>query len=390
VSVIGLPDTPGLPLDPGLSLHRALSVDSLYGSGRTSDQPDSMILTVENIVPYLIDRNIVSAESVVDGDCTVVEITRRNRNFKVLRKSEAGYFVKQVKTYDPAAVSSLTREAQSYWLAKYDPGFRGISSLMPRLIFYDAQRQILVMELFPGAEDLAALHLRQRQFPVGVAATLGAALGAYHREVDLSKDGEEARKVFPMSLPWIMTLNLPYIQTLKNTDENHQKFFGILEQYPEFLETIGKIRAGWQVNSLIHGDMKWENCIICNEEMKIIDWELADLGDSAWDVGSIFQNYLSLWASREGLESNGGSIEAMQPAMAAFWNAYVGRMGLDAADRATLLEKCCRCAAVRLIQSTYEYMHYTKRLDRSGILLLQLSLNMLKDPAEAVRALLGL
>lgn len=347
-----------------------------------------MILTAENIAHYLIDRNILSAESVVDGDLMVVDMTRRNRNFKVLRKNEPGFFVKQVKNYDAPSLSSLTREAQSYWLAKYDPGFSGISNLMPRLIHYDLQRNILVVELFPGYENLSEMHMRVGKFPVSVATSLGSSLGRYHKEVDLTKDGVEARKVFPSALPWMLTINLPYVQQMKNADANHHQFFSILEQHGEFLDSIRQLREEWQVNSLIHGDMKWDNCIVYNDELKIIDWELADLGDSAWDAGSIFQTWLSMWASREAAPNGGYQIE--DQAIAAFWNAYAGTMSLDAAARAALLQKCCRCAAIRMIQTVYEYMHSSKKLDRSGMLMLQLSLNILKNPAEAVAVLLGL
>ena len=43
-----------------------------------------------------------------------------------------------------------------------------------------------------------------------------------------------------------------------------------------------------------------------------------------------------------------------------------------------------------MIQTGYEFMHFSKKLDRSGILLLQLSLNILKNPREATTVLLGL
>ena len=55
-----------------------------------------MIITAENIVHYITDKNFITSESVVDGDFTVVDMTRRNRNFKIVRKQSRGYFVKQV------------------------------------------------------------------------------------------------------------------------------------------------------------------------------------------------------------------------------------------------------------------------------------------------------
>ena len=45
-----------------------------------------MLLTSTNIVHYLLERGLVSAEQVVDGDYMVVEAPRRNRNFKVMKR----------------------------------------------------------------------------------------------------------------------------------------------------------------------------------------------------------------------------------------------------------------------------------------------------------------
>ncbi len=349
-----------------------------------------MIITAENIVHYLTDKNIISPESVVDGDFTVVDMTRRNRNFKILRKTGTGYFVKQVKQYDPQSLNSLTREAQSYWLAKNDAGFKGIQDLMPRLIHYDPPNHILIVELFAGYENLSEMHLRLGHFPVSIAATLGTALGIYHKDVNRNMDEVNAKKIFPATLPWLLTINAPYIEQAKNTDANHRQFFTIIEQYPEFLAAIEQLRTGWQINSLIHGDMKWENCIVYNDVLKIIDWELADLGDAAWDVGAIFQTWLTHWVSQQNGQHQNNKPEDLQPAIAAFWNAYSGTMLPGKSDQSALLEKCCKCAAIRIIQTVFEYMHFTKKLDKTAIVLLQLSLNMLKNPAEATSTLLGL
>src|SRR5678816_1030968 len=143
-----------------------------------------MIITAENIVHYLTDKNFITSESVVDGDFTVVDMTRRNRNFKIVRKQSRGYFVKQVKNYDSQSISSLSREAHSYSLAQNDTSFKGISDLMPHLIHYDAVRNILVLELFPGSENLSEMHLRLGTFPNYIATSLGTSLGIYHRDVN--------------------------------------------------------------------------------------------------------------------------------------------------------------------------------------------------------------
>lgn len=366
-----------------------------------------MIITAENIVHYLTDKNFITTESVVDGDFMVVDMTRRNRNFKILRKEDKGYFVKQVKNYDAQSISSLTREANSYQLVQNDPGFKGIEDLMPRFIYFDAARNILVLELFPDAENLSEMHLRLGTFPNYIASSLGTSLGSYHKNVDRTRDEIREKKIFPEALPWMLTINPQYIQQVKNTDANHFLFFSIIDQYPEFLGSIEALRKGWQINGLIHGDMKWDNCIVYKDAtdpekltLKIIDWELADLGDPLWDVGAVFQTYLSLWVmSMPETDQTSAvtyepeekyKIEDMQPAIKSFWNAYANSMRIDASAQAAILEKCARYAAVRMIQTVYEHLFFSKKLSKNSIYLLQLSLNILKNPPEAITALLGL
>jgi len=367
-----------------------------------------MIITAENIVHYLTDKNFVTPESVVNGDFMVVDMTRRNRNFKVIQKDGKGYFVKQIKNYDPQSVSSLTREAHSYYLAQNDTGFKGIAELMPGLVHYDKTRNILILELFPESENLSEMHMRLGVFPTYIATSLGTSLGIYHRDINNTINEVRSRKVFSEALPWMLTINPQYIQQIKNIDPNFYLFFSIIDKYPEFLTSIEKLRNEWQINSLIHGDMKWDNCIVFkdtnatteNLKLKIIDWELADLGDSSWDVGAVFQTYLSLWVMSIPVTGQNNpqqseqlakyKIEDMQPAIKSFWHAYTTTMSFDKASQTALLEKCCKYGAIRMIQTVYEQMHVTKQLSKNAVYLLQVSLNILKNPSDAINALLGL
>ncbi|HEX6169005.1 MAG TPA: hypothetical protein VFZ33_04875 [Chitinophagaceae bacterium] len=367
-----------------------------------------MIITGETIVHYLTDKNFITSESVVDGDFMVVDITRRNRNFKIIRKQDKGYFVKQVKNYDRQSINSLTREAHSYYLAQNEPSFKGIADLMPRLIHHDPVRNILILELFPESENLSEMHSRLGVFPNYIATSLGTSLGIYHRDVNHTINEVRTRKIYPETLPWMLTMNPQYILQIKNSDPNFYVFFSIIDKYPEFLASIEGLRNEWRVNSLIHGDMKWDNCIVYKDpdgtseslKLKIIDWELADLGDSSWDVGAVFQTYLSLWVmSIPAAGQNNPQhseqfakyrIDDMQPAIRSFWNAYATIMSFDKESQIAMLEKCSKYAAIRMIQTVYEQIHFTKQLSKNAIYLLQLSLNIIKNPSEAISALLGL
>ena len=183
--------------------------------------------------------------------------------------------------------------------------------------------------------------------------------------------------------------------------------FSIVRSYPEFNETLDELRDKWRFDSLIHGDMKWDNLVVSvaeengkGESVKIVDWELADIGDARWDVGAILQSYLSFWilsippnaeANAEQLERLAQyPLEPMQPAIRAFWKTYIATRQIGNEEGRQLLESCVKFGAARMIQTAYEYMQYSPQISASALYLLQVSLNTLKSPKEAISDLLSL
>src|SRR4051812_604510 len=133
-----------------------------------------MHLTIANPAHFLIDRGLISPSAIAAGDLVVIDASRRNRNFKVLHGG--GLFVKQIRSLQTDAMLTLRREAACYELARSDPA---LARLMPRLVVYDPQRHVLVVELIPEAESLAEYHSREKTFPPRVGQLLGKALGSY-------------------------------------------------------------------------------------------------------------------------------------------------------------------------------------------------------------------
>src|SRR4051794_31226652 len=98
-----------------------------------------MILSKSNVVHYLLEQRLLALDSVVDGDLIVTDVTRRNRNFKIIRRASPGYFVKQIQNWDPQTVSTLASEAMCYRLARSGTEFAPLAALVPRDFLYDAQ-----------------------------------------------------------------------------------------------------------------------------------------------------------------------------------------------------------------------------------------------------------
>ncbi|HXL23521.1 MAG TPA: phosphotransferase [Candidatus Dormibacteraeota bacterium] len=364
-----------------------------------------MVLTTKNIVHYLMERGLVSRGSVVDGDLWIVESTRRNRNYKVIRRQSPGYFVKQVQTFDPQAIASLRCESSCYWLAKNDPDFAALAPLLPAYHDFDAGANILVLGLLPGSESLSDHHRRTGEFSLESAESLARILATYHRGVPARARKSSLEATFPQRVPWILSIDQFNAAGAGAMSGGNTQIVGIIQRYPEFHASLETLRAQWSAQCLIHGDVKWDNCLLVpkdgngSKELKLIDWELSDFGDPCWDVGAVFQAYLSFWIFSMPAQAETTTddlvaraqfpVEKMQPAMQHFWKTYAELMEIPKQNQAEKLERSVRSAAARMIQTAYEYMYYAPQVSTNILYLLQVSVNVLTRPQEAIRELLG-
>jgi hypothetical protein len=360
-----------------------------------------MHLNVANLAHFLISRGLLAAGTVVAGDLTILDTSRRNRNFKVIRNGGPGLFVKQMREAQLDAMTTLRREAACYERARDDPA---LSRLMPRLISYDPARHLLIVELLPDAESLADRHARERTFSVEIGRMLGEGLGLYHARAGSIVEDEDMRSLFARQIPVVLNWRGGGHAALGHYSAVGPAISAIVQQHPEFQTLLDAIGAEWRFDSLIHGDMKWDNVLVFpapggDLDFRIVDWEMADLGDADWDVGAILQSFLTVWILSMPIASGlpperyvamaAQPIELMRPVLQAFWKAYAATRGFAHAEQRRALERSMRFGAARLVWAVFERRLYTTQLDPAAFALLQVSLNILKSPAQAVVDLLG-
>jgi hypothetical protein len=330
----------------------------------------------------------------------VVEMTRRHRNFAVLRGGGPGLFVKKIQPDQPLAAHTLRREAAFYSLLGGDPALAELRALLPRFHAYDSDRHILILEMVAGGEDVGALHRRLGHFPPETGALLGQALALCHR-LGRELAGRVQVAIFPRQPPWILGLHQQPAGGGDGRSGGDSQLARVLRSYPEFPPALDALRLSWRCDTLIHGDMKFENCLMAEENLRLVDWEIADLGDPAWDAGSIFQCYLLWWLASmpPGGVAAGGSAGAdpatfplatIQPAMRAFWAAYTAGSGLSGGAAEAELERAASFAGARLLQSVYEAMAVHPVLTPTAVLELQVAANILTQPRLAALDLLGI
>ena len=175
------------------------------------------------------------------------------------------------------------------------------------------------------------------------------------------------------------------------------QLFQALQRYPEFPRLLAELRAGWAVETLIHGDIKWDNFLVLpGGGVLLVDWELADFGDPSWDAGSVLQGFLTSWVTS--IQAPPGAavdfaqlpLPRLRPAIRAFWRAYVEALGVGPAEADRRLDRAVRYGAARMVQTAYEYLQLASEIAGPAVWLLQVSQNLLKDPRRGTVELFAL
>ena len=207
------------------------------------------------------------------------------------------------------------------------------SKYLPNFYYYDKREHLLILEFFPEAKNLREHYISSCRFSRILAVKVGECLGELHQiTYDYLHSREENDKDPIIS----DILSLTYCRTKIDC---HQRFYlytsrspkifrdisnaniqliKIVQSQKELCKTLDELHAGWNSHKryecLIHSDIKSDNFLTVESlnspdssshsssdmykkarHLKLIDWELARIGDPAWDTGCVFSDYLALW-----------------------------------------------------------------------------------------------
>lgn len=350
------------------------------------------MLEDKDVAGYLLERGLLEPEAVLDGDLRIHDVSSRNRNYRVVTRDGPCYLVKQARSSQDSA--TLAHEGAVYERLAGADG--ALHCFVPKYRGYDSGEGVLVLDLVEDAEDLRTFHVRTGAFSAGPAAALGAALGTLHR-VTLVPDVAPA----PVAAPWILSVDRPDVSVFRDVSAASLELIRIVQGTRGFAEVLGRLRGAWRPRALVHGDVKWDNCLVTAEEdVKLVDWEIAAAGDPCWDSGSALSHYLSFWLFSIPVtgsvpparfpELAAYPLDAMKPALAASWWAYADALGLPQDSAKDHLIRTVEHAGARLLQTAFEAAQMMDHLTSALMLHLQLALNVMARPEDAARRLLGL
>jgi hypothetical protein len=365
-----------------------------------------------NTMPFLVRHGLIDPATTGNGEPTIRLATRRNRNLRIEGPQDLGCLIKQADDPVWGGHHTLALEAAFYEFCTRSPAPREVARLVPGFVLYDRDESVLVVELIRDAVPLWEYYRSHsdRAFPVEVGRLLGRALGTVHRSLRLSR-----RKLAPL-LTWIprdppgvLTIHQPEPELLATLSPANHRMLRILQEQKGLGEALDRCRKQWRPETVIHGDIRSDNVLVRpprsetgrrRVEIWLVDWEMVRIGDPAWDLAGVLQDFLLFWISSmpmmvdldigERVAQAHYPIASLRGTIRAFWHAYVKSARIPPLSADDLLARAVSFSAARLIQSVYEMLREADRLSLLSVIALQLAANLMADPEEGRSCLYGL
>jgi hypothetical protein len=357
---------------------------------------------VDTVVPYLLDRKLIDRDAILDGALTVTSAARRNRNLRV-ESAAGGYLIKQPDALAGGARQTLRAEVDFYAFCQQDPAALTMSEVLPRLVSFDPERCLAALEWLPAATPLWQRYWAAgpQAFPIEVGRQVGRALGVVHRTFrDPALLMGPALGWLSPAVPWVMMVHKPGPEFLATISPANYQTLRILQTQRQLGESLDRLRGSWLPDTVIHGDVKSDNVLLCppavpgagGETARLVDWEAVQRGDPAWDVAGLFQDTVLFWINSMALA--GEDVSAMvgsarfpwgilQAYLRSFWQGYRQTAAVEADEANATLLRAVAFSGARLVQTAYEASHESVAMPAQAVLLLQVSANLMADPESA-------
>jgi hypothetical protein len=351
-----------------------------------------MYISVDALVPYLLQRGILSPREIIGADWVVASSDRKRPVIRVSTTDGRGWIIKQASPLDITHVRMLDREAAFCRMPDVLPWSRGLRSFVPRLRAYDPGVHALVVEYLPY--ETAWNHLRRKTAKAKeLGSVIGRTLGRAHLPVPT---GVPVPAMLSAKLPWILQLNRVPVEDIP--EPATRALVAVMRGDSGLTRRLLELERQWQIDTLIHGDAKLDNVIVKmsgRSHAWLIDWAFAGQGDPAWDVGSALQSALGLWlygvdvrrehSIDESVSRAAFPVTLAQSFAGSLLEAYRAARGLTRVRWRLMLPKAIRYSGAALLQSALGDARSQQEYSPRQLVALQLGAELIAAPFRAMR-----
>ena len=368
----------------------------------------TQMYSIDNIDKLLDSLGLISKGSILYGDFEATTLTRRNRNIQVTTNRAENYLVKQPSDPDSESAETLRAEIRFYeFLDSEKPAFHVDCATVRHS---DLENALLVLDFYREAIPLWRYY-KQRgadRLPLRTISEVGRLLAELHREFEQPVATRNGKIAFlSTDLPFGFKLNKPSPRVLGYIRPGGLAYLRELQAMGDVMLRWEVAAQTWEINSVIHGDVKLDNFLvqpdpnqedIGSDKIHIVDWELVQQGDKAWDIAGVFQDFIFWWtismpdmATPEEMVRNAGfPITRLKPCLQTFWERYIAHGGQNTDDEAKLLTKVVTFSAIRIFQTSYEIASKFDEIPPIARILLGVAKSILEKPTEAASGLFGI
>jgi aminoglycoside phosphotransferase (APT) family kinase protein len=272
----------------------------------------------------------VSAAEIVDH---VVSVDLVGRSHPVYRLSVDGVARAFIKCFGPSRGSTdglLAREQAVFRLAAERPA---LAAVVPPIFAWTAPAGTIATVALDGmaiGEATPAITAEERLADwTAFTRTVARPLAEFHRATrDLARADASPPPALRSEIPWVLRLFDGDGPEDLWTSPGLGQLLAKAAMQRATVAGIRAARASWRTMCLIHCDLKHDNVLLVGaaEEARpvFVDWEMARLGDPAWDVAALAARPVMIDQGRDCW--NPANIAAV----AAFVAAYASASGLPA------------------------------------------------------------
>lgn len=346
------------------------------------------MLNEHSVAQHLVARGILDPARLLDPDTRIYRVSRRHQSYAVLGRNGSGFFVKQ--DGDATGFGSVAHEASVYRLIHTAKDLAPVARRVPTVIDRQADNgNILVLRWLPDSSDLFSsfpdLGARQHQ----IAAELGTLFADLHRG---GRQAAIAHCLRRHPAPQSLNLYLPAAEIVWSASPAGLATIRLLQNHVAFAVGLNRVREAWSADAPVHFDVKLANLLTGTAPagadtrlVTLIDWEYAGVGDPRWDIGSLFASFLDLWLTTT-LPTDGPGpaplpFARIQQMLRDIWTGYLAAIG---PAHGLSLEQALQFTAARLVHSAFELALERSALDARITALLQLALNIFRQPQRVV------
>jgi serine/threonine protein kinase len=244
--------------------------------------------------------------------------------------------------------------------------------------------------------------------PLGTISEVGILLSKMHAIFSDQKVFHDLQLSFlQKDLPFAFGINKPEPKLLSYIRPGGIKYIQNIQSNEDIMSIWNSISKMWEMNSIIHGDIKLDNFLVIenpdnnsidSQTVKIIDWEMVQYGDFAWDIAGVFQDFIFWWAismpnensAEEMVKKAAFPIHKLQPGIVKFWESYNNNSISEEQQREKLLSKVVHFAGLRVLQTAYEISSKFDEIPPIAEVLLGIGKSILRKPEEAAIHLFGI